>query len=111
MTTDKVKIGVVAPASRLEETTAKRVAEFTQAEFAGRVELVFHPQCFLSSGHFAGPDAARADAVLDIAKDDGFAAVWFARGGYGSGRIAQSVIDGLGDGAKKKGFFGYSDGG
>jgi muramoyltetrapeptide carboxypeptidase len=110
MTTDKVKIGVVAPASRLEETTAKRVAEFAQAEFAGRVELVFHPQCFLSSGHFAGPDAARADAVLDIANDDGFAAVWFARGGYGSGRIAQSVIDGLGDGAKKKVFLGYSDG-
>jgi len=110
MIADKLKIGVVAPASRLEETVASRVAAFAQTEFDGRIELIFHPQCFLSSGHFAGPDAARADAVLEFANDESFAAVWFARGGYGSGRIAESVIAGLSAVAQKKLFLGYSDG-
>lgn len=110
MVTNRLKIGIVAPASRLEQATAARVTTFAEAEFSGRVELVFHPQCFLSCGHFAGTDAERADAVLDFANDESFAAVWFARGGYGSGRIAESVIAALNDHAKKKVFLGYSDG-
>jgi muramoyltetrapeptide carboxypeptidase len=107
----KVKIGVVAPASRLLPETAERVAALAATACGGRAELVFHPQCFLSDGHFAGDDAARAAAFLEVANDPGFAALWFARGGYGSGRIAQSVLGGLKPAARDKTYLGYSDGG
>ncbi len=107
----KVKIGVVAPASRLEQATADRVLALAEAGFGGRAEIVFHPQCFLSAGHFAGDDDARARAFLDFANDAAFAAVWFARGGYGAGRIAERVLAGLAPAAKDKAYLGYSDGG
>ncbi len=105
------KIAVVAPASRLEPATAARVTALVDAAFSGRAEVVFHPQCFLSSGHFAGDDAARTMAFLDAANDESFSAVWFGRGGYGAGRIAERVLAGLGAGAKHKSYMGYSDGG
>lgn len=80
-----------------------------EAAFPGRAEIVFHPQCFLSSGHFAGDDEARASAFLDFANDPALSHVWFARGGYGSGRILPRVLDGLGATAKTKSYLGYSD--
>jgi muramoyltetrapeptide carboxypeptidase len=106
----KVKIGVVAPASRLEPATAEQVQALAAATYPGRVELVFHPQCFVSDGHFAGDDTARAKAFLEFANDDTFEAIWFARGGYGSGRIVDAVLKGLSAAAKRKLFLGYSDG-
>ena len=110
MAEGKVKIGVIAPASRLDATTAERVQALVAAEYPGRAELVFHPQCFLSAGHFAGDDVQRAAAFLEFANDDTFEAIWFARGGYGSGRIADTVLDGLSASARRKLFLGYSDG-
>lgn len=107
----KLKIGVVAPAGRLESATAERVAAVVSAEFGDRAEIVFHPQCFLSSGHFAGDDAARASAFLDVANDESFSHLWFGRGGYGSGRIADAVLAGVAAAAKRKTYVGYSDGG
>ncbi len=106
-----MKIGVVAPASRLEQATAERVTALAEAAFGGRAEIVFHPQCFLSCGHFAGDDAARAEAFLAVANDPAFDGVWFARGGYGSGRIAERVLAGLTAAAGNKIYLGYSDGG
>jgi muramoyltetrapeptide carboxypeptidase len=106
----KVKIAVVAPASRLEPATAERVQAIAQSTYSGRVELVFHPQCFLASGHFAGDDETRTNAFVEIANDDSFAALWFARGGYGSGRIAEAVLARLNAAARKKLYLGYSDG-
>ena len=110
MAKDKVKIGVVAPASRLEPETAMRVEALVAANFRGRADIVFHPQCFFSRDHFAGDDSARAKAFLEFANDDSFAALWFARGGYGSGRIAETVLGGLNDAARNKTYLGYSDG-
>lgn len=110
MRKNKVKVGVVAPASRLEKPTAEQVAAFADREYGARVELVFHPQCFLSAGHFAGTDEARAEAFLEFSNDNSFSALWFARGGYGSGRIAERVFSNLSGTAKNKLFFGYSDG-
>lgn len=72
-------------------------------------EIQFHPQCFLSEGHFAGPDAARADALVEVANDPAFDAVWFGRGGYGSCRIAEAVGPRLNDAARAKAWLGYSD--
>ena len=104
------RIAVVAPGGRI----APQVAERTQALAAsvyptGAVEIHFHPQCFATSGHFAGTDAERGGALVEVANDPGFDAVWFARGGYGAGRIAESVIARLGATAGRKTFLGYSD--
>lgn len=107
----KIKIGVVAPASRIEPALAERVTALTRALYPDRAEIVFHPQCFLSSGHFAGDDDARARAFLDVANDDSFDALWVARGGYGSNRIAARVLEGLAPVAAAKTYLGYSDAG
>lgn len=105
-----MKIGVVAASSRFDRATAERVTALVAAERPG-VELVFHPNSFLEAGHFAGDDAARAAAVLDFANDPDIGAVWFARGGYGSCRIADAVAEGLTAPALDKPWLGYSDAG
>lgn len=104
-----VRIGVVAPACRLDERAAEGVQGLVAAHFPGRAEIVFHAQCFAREGHFAGPDAVRAAALLEVANDPAVDAVWFARGGYGSIRVVDTVVAGLGAAARGKIFLGYSD--
>jgi muramoyltetrapeptide carboxypeptidase len=104
-----VKIGIVAPASQLTPHMAERVVELARTHFGDRAELVFHPQCFLSDGHFAGADRTRADAFVETANDPGFDAIWFARGGYGSGRILPLALPRLTAAARNKTYLGYSD--
>ncbi|HKD23061.1 MAG TPA: LD-carboxypeptidase [Rhizomicrobium sp.] len=104
-----MKIGIVAPASRLGPDMADRVTALARTHFASRAELVFHPQCFLTDGHFAGDDGARAAALADVANDPAIDAVWFARGGYGSCRILPEVLPKLGPRAREKLYLGYSD--
>jgi muramoyltetrapeptide carboxypeptidase len=108
--TRTLKIGIVAPASRLEPAMAGRVTKLA-AERHPSAELHFHPQCYLSSGHFAGVDAARAAAFVEIANDASFDALWFGRGGYGSCRIAEAALPKLNDAARRKTYLGYSDAG
>src|SRR5687767_316087 len=108
--TRRIKIGIVAPSSRLERSMAERVTALAAERFPS-MELHFHPQCFLSSVHFAGSDAERAAAVVEIANDASFDAVWFGRGGYGSGRIAETALGQLTDAARAKTYLGYSDAG
>lgn len=105
-----MRIAVTAPSCRLPEAAAERVRALAAAHFP-HVELVFHPQCFLTDGHFAGPDAARAEAFVECANDPGFDALWFARGGYGSNRALAGVLPVLGDAARHKTYLGYSDAG
>jgi muramoyltetrapeptide carboxypeptidase len=73
--------------------------------------LHFHPQCFRSAGHFAGDDETRARAFLDVANDASFDALWFARGGYGSCRLAERLLPQLTEAARRKAYLGYSDAG
>ena len=89
---------------------AERVTALAAEHFPA-VELHFHPQCFLSSGHFAGSDAERAAALVEIANDATFDALWFGRGGYGSGRIAEDALGNLNEAARAKIYLGYSDAG
>jgi muramoyltetrapeptide carboxypeptidase len=103
-------IGIVAPAARLDPVIAERV-RLLGGDVEDGPELLFHPQCFLSDGHFAGDDEARARAFLDVANDPHFHAVWVARGGYGSCRIAERVLSELNDYAREKLYLGYSDAG
>lgn len=102
-----MKIAIVAPASRIDEVMAERV----RAVAGHRAELFFHPQCFLTDGHFAGDDKARAAAFIEVANDARYEAVWVARGGYGSNRIAEAVVARLSAEARKKLYLGYSDAG
>ncbi len=106
----KVRVGIVATASRLDHATAARVTALAAAHRPS-LELHFHPNGFLAAGHFAGDDAARAAAFLAVANDPAFDAVWFGRGGYGSGRIAERVLSQLGEAARTKTYLGYSDAG
>jgi muramoyltetrapeptide carboxypeptidase len=106
------RIAVVAPSSRLSPEVIGQVHELAARLYPGRgPEIVFHPQCLLSSGHFAGDDAARAAAFVEVANDEAFDAVWFARGGYGSGRLIELVLPKLTPAARRKAYLGYSDGG
>ncbi len=107
-----VRIGVVAPASRIDSTIAQRVTLLAQQLYPDHPpDIVFHPQCFLASGHFAGDDEARTRAFLDVANDKTFDALWFARGGYGSCRLGERLLPALTADARKKTYLGYSDAG
>ncbi len=104
-----MKIAVVAPSCSLRPEAAEAVSAIAAAR--GDAELVIHPQCFFSDGHFAGPDAARLEALRDVMADERFDAVWFARGGYGSNRIAEAAAVDFPPAARAKTYLGYSDAG
>lgn len=103
-------IAIVAPACGIDESLAGRVTAFAQKRYGPDApSLFFHPQCFLSEGHFAGSDADRTAAFREVVNDPQFDAVWFARGGYGAGRLDPAVFDQLNNAAREKTYVGYSD--
>ncbi len=101
------RIAICAPARPITQQDAAAVLAL--APEATGIDLSFHPQCFLEQGHFAGSDAQRLAAFVECANDPAFDAVWFARGGYGSNRIAAAAISQLGAAARTKRYLGYSD--
>lgn len=104
------RIAICAPSTPISHEDAARVAAIAEAEFPD-IELHFHPQCFQSDGHFAGPDELRLAALVECANDPEFDAMWFARGGYGANRIAEAAIEAFGPAARDKSYLGYSDAG
>lgn len=102
------RIAICAPAAPITPEIAEKVTALAESSFPG-ITLDFHPQCFAEAGHFAGDDAVRLAALLDCANDPATDAVWFARGGYGSNRIAGEAIEGMSLAARGKGYLGYSD--
>ncbi|QIK77927.1 LD-carboxypeptidase [Sphingomonas piscis] len=104
-----VRIAVVAPSCTLKREAAEAVQAIASAR--GDCELMIHPQSFLSEGHFAGSDADRLAALREVMADECVDAVWFARGGYGSNRIAETAVKDLPSAARTKTYLGYSDGG
>lgn len=107
MTQRRTRIGIVGPGRAVDRGLAERVSALA----GDAAELVWHPQCFLREGHFAGPDAARAAAFAEYANDPSLDAVWFARGGYGACRILDTAFENLGEAARAKTYLGYSDAG
>jgi len=91
------------------EVPGKVIALAERLYGARAPEIVFHPQCFSTSGHFAGDDQTRAAAFVEIANDPSFNGLWCARGGYGANRIAEYVLPTLTEAAKAKTYLGYSD--
>lgn len=103
-----MRIGVLASSSVANPDVIAPVSAFAAIAYP-EVDLVFHPQCYASDGHFAGSDAVRAAAFLQYANDPAFDAIWFLRGGYGSNRILATIMPQLGPAARTKTYLGYSD--
>ena len=104
-----MKIAIVAPSCPLKPEVAEQVQAIASAR--GDCELLVHPQCFLVDGHFAGSDEVRLAALREVMADPLVDAVWFARGGYGSNRIAEAVSRDIPEAARAKTYLGYSDSG
>lgn len=103
-----IRIALVAPSCTLKPQAAEAVQAIVAER--GDCELMIHPQCFLSEGHFAGSDQDRLAALREVMSDGSVDAVWFARGGYGSNRIAEAAVADLPEAALSKYYLGYSDG-
>jgi len=102
-------IALVCPGGPITRELATKVTDIAAARFGADLSLHFHAQCFLAHGHFAGTDAMRSAAFLEVANDRAFDAVWFARGGYGACRLDDALFAKLNDHARKKTYLGYSD--
>lgn len=104
------RIAVVGTSNTLSRERADQVIQVAGGIYPhGSLEIIFHPQCFSKAGHFAGTDAVRSEAFLEMANDPAFDAIWFARGGYGAGRLLEMVLPKLNQAARQKTYMGYSD--
>lgn len=101
-------IAICAPATPITRDHADALEQLVADEFPG-TRVTFHEQCFARAGHFAGDDLARLTGLLDCANDPVFDAVWFAKGGYGSNRIAEAAVAQMNAHARQKTFVGFSD--
>ena len=102
------RIAICAPATRITRDHAEAIETLVAEEFPQH-SISVHEQCFASHGHFAGTDMERLDALLECANDPLFDAVWFAKGGYGSSRIAEAAIARMNVAAREKTYVGFSD--
>ena len=88
-----LRIGIVAPAGVLvDHTLFERLRIVADEAYAGGAALLFHDQCRLADGHFAGSDEARMQALVEFGNRPDIDAMWMLRGGYGSNRIAEAAI-------------------
>ena len=101
-------IAICAPATPITRDHADALEALVAAEFPDH-SVAFHDQCFEQHGHFAGDDLRRLTVLLDCANDPAFDAVWFAKGGYGSNRIAESAVAQMNASAREKTYVGFSD--
>lgn len=103
-----MRIGIVAPSTAITQDEADAVQALAAMGYPD-VELIFDPQCFANEGHFAGNDALRLKALVDMANRPDIDAIWFAKGGYGACRIAADAVAAMNVAARGKAFLGYSD--
>lgn len=101
-------IVICAPATPITREHATALETLVANEFPSH-QVTFHDQCFERRGHFAGDDLRRLTALLDCANDPAFDAVWFAKGGYGSNRIAEAAVAQMNQSARAKTYVGFSD--
>lgn len=101
-------IAICAPATPITRDHAAALEALVASEFP-ETRVSFHEQCFASQGHFAGDDLVRLSALLECANDPAFDAVWFAKGGYGSNRIAEAAVAQMDASARQKTYVGFSD--
>jgi hypothetical protein len=109
--TDKLTNGWQAHAHRSGSTSRAKArcgSAFMALTYPDH-DIVFHPQCYLRSRPFRRHRRAARRGVSRIANDPAFDAIWFARGGYGSNRILETVMPQLGAAAGRKTYIGFSD--
>lgn len=104
-----MRISIVAPSCSLDRKAADALEALVAAR--GDCTVTIDPQCFRSDGHFAGSDGERLAALRSAMADPDVEAIWFARGGYGSNRIAAAAARDLPATARSKLYCGYSDAG
>ncbi|SMQ74770.1 muramoyltetrapeptide carboxypeptidase [Altererythrobacter xiamenensis] len=102
------RIAVCAPATPITRDHAEAAEALVAQEFPEH-SIYFHEQCFKSAGHFAGTDLERLEALVELANDPEYDAVWFAKGGYGSNRIAEAAVTRMNGAARSKTYVGFSD--
>ncbi|GGD49361.1 LD-carboxypeptidase [Erythrobacter arachoides] len=102
------RVALVCPGKPIRRDRADAVLALAATEFPA-VDLAFHPQCFVETGHFAGDDDLRRSAFVEVANGPDIDAVWFAMGGYGACRIAPDALAALDEAASAKTYLGYSD--
>jgi muramoyltetrapeptide carboxypeptidase len=105
-----MRIGVVATGGPMSRDAVEPVLALA-ARVDPAIRIDFDEHCFAQYGHFAGTDEERTDAFVRIANDESYDALWFARGGYGTCRIAEDGLARLGPAARAKTYLGYSDAG
>ena len=103
-------IAICAPATPITREHQAALEALVAAEYPGH-RVTFHDQCFEREGHFAGDDLRRLTALLECANDPAFDVVWFAKGGYGSNRIAEAAVQQMNRAARAKTYVGFSDAG
>ena len=105
----KIRIGVVAPSSKVGQVELSLGVKFLRDK---GFEVLVHPQCKKAHLFFAGTDEERAQAIFDFGRDDTVSVLWAARGGYGAIRLLP-LLDDLtrkyGVPRTKKVLLGYSD--
>jgi muramoyltetrapeptide carboxypeptidase len=101
-------IAICAPATPITFEQRDALVALVAAEFPDH-RVTFHDQCFERAGHFAGDDLRRLTALLECANDPAFDVVWFAKGGYGSNRIAEAAVARMNQAARTKTYIGFSD--
>ena len=82
------RVGIVATGFAAPPKTVG--AGIAALERRGLVPVVF-PHLLARDGYFAGDDAARASDLDAAVRDKALAAIWFARGGYGTARILDLI--------------------
>ena len=104
------KIRVIAPSRWIERTVPAGIHKL--ADRLG-LQICFSEQCFQKHHQLAGDDRERAREFEQAMSDRSVDAVWFARGGYGAGRMMEYVdwsgLDARCIGHPKKVVIGYSD--
>ena len=103
-------IAICAPATPITREQQAAFEDLVAAEFPSH-RVMFHDQCFERQGHFAGDDLRRLTAFVECANDPAFDVVWFAKGGYGSNRIAEAAVAQMNTAARTKTYIGFSDAG
>ncbi|MFW5633256.1 MAG: LD-carboxypeptidase [Erythrobacter sp.] len=101
-------IAICAPATPITRDHARALEALVAAEFPQH-SVHFHEQCFARAGHFAGDDLVRLAALVECANDPAHDVVWFAKGGYGSNRIAEAALVRMNAAARAKTYVGFSD--
>ncbi len=106
--TDRLKIGIVAPSSKIPKIELRLGVQKIREE---GFQVDVHTQCNREHLFFAGTDEERAGAFFEYAANPSYFALWCARGGHGAIRVLpllEKLTEERGVPPKKL-LIGYSD--